>query len=128
MSHTPEYHREWRTRNLDSGRNATRKWRAKNPEKKLWMMARIRARKADIPFDIEPEDIHIPEVCPVLGFQLVVGGDSRTCPSLDRIKPELGYVKGNIQVISYKANVMKSNATFEELRKFAEWVTNAIRT
>ena len=43
-------------------------------------------------------------------------------PSLDRIIPELGYVPGNVQVISHQANTMKSNATLKELKAFAAWV------
>lgn len=38
-------------------------------------------------------------------------------PSIDRIIPELGYTKGNIRVISNRANLLKSNATIEELQK-----------
>ena len=30
--------------------------------------------------------------------------------------PELGYIKGNVWVISNKANRIKNNATLEELR------------
>lgn len=43
-------------------------------------------------------------------------------PSVDRINPHLGYVPGNVQVISYKANSMKRNCTMEELLMFAETV------
>lgn len=55
--------------------------------------------------------------CPVLGVPLVDGNTS-----IDRIDPSKGYVPGNLQIISSKANRMKNNATVEELRRFAEWV------
>ena len=38
-------------------------------------------------------------------------------PSLDKVIPSLGYVKGNIWVISYRANTIKNNCTFEEIEK-----------
>lgn len=38
-------------------------------------------------------------------------------PSLDRINPDRGYVPGNVQVISFRANTLKNNATREELAK-----------
>ena len=38
-------------------------------------------------------------------------------PSLDKIIPSLGYVKDNIWVISYRANTIKNNCTFEEIEK-----------
>ena len=43
-------------------------------------------------------------------------------PSLDRMDNSKGYVKGNVQVISHKANSMKFSASKDELLKFAEWV------
>ena len=67
-------------------------------------------------------------MCPVFGIPLSQGCPSGawteryTSPSIDRIIPELGYVKGNIQVISFLANVMKHNATKEQLKLFALWV------
>lgn len=65
-----------------------------------------------------------PERCPVFGFPLKSGkGAYRfNAPSADRIDPSKGYVRGNIQVISMKANTMKQNASTEELRQFALWV------
>jgi hypothetical protein len=96
--------------------------RLNNPNEMLFQRARDRAKEKNIPFDITAEDIIIPETCPVLGIQLQIG-EKVACnnsPSLDRIKPELGYVKGNIQVLSHRANTLKSNATIEELEKVLE--------
>jgi hypothetical protein len=91
----------------------------------LYMLAnaRRRAKKFGVPFSLAPDDIIIPEVCPVLGMSLAVNsGKLGPCsPSLDRIKPELGYVPGNIQVLSARANVMKNDATPEQLLAFADW-------
>ena len=86
------------------------------PEYKMWGAAKWRAKQEGIPFNITPQDIIIPDVCPLLKIPLVhqknrMAGNS---PSLDKIVPSLGYVKGNIQVISQKANIMKNSATFEE--------------
>lgn len=50
--------------------------------------ARKRALKLNLPFSIEPEDIVIPEVCPVLGVTLDCSSREVT-PSLDRKVPSL---------------------------------------
>ena len=42
-------------------------------------------------------------------------------PALDRLDNAKGYVKGNVVVISYKANRMKSNATIDEIVRLGEW-------
>ncbi len=82
---------------------------------------RPKARKRGIPFNITFEDIPIPEVCPVLGIRLVMnrGRMQDDSASVDRIKPELGYVKGNVIVVSLKANRIKTNATPDELMRVA---------
>lgn len=98
-----------------------KQWKLDNLEKYLVQGAKQRAKKYDIPFDITYRDIVIPEYCPYLGIKLVPFSDWSS-PSLDKIVPELGYVKGNIQVISTKANTMKNNATQDELIRFAKAV------
>jgi hypothetical protein len=103
--------------------------RRKEEDPRIWMLvsAKARAKKLGLPFDITIDDIVIPETCPYLGIPLMrkecEEGDSgfwKHSPSLDRIIPELGYVKGNIEVISMKANAMKSNASIEELLMFSK--------
>jgi hypothetical protein len=101
-------------------------YRMKYPNKVLWRSAKARAMKRGIEFTIVLEDVAIPSHCPVLGFALqsVHGayGGKDSSPSIDRIDPSKGYTKENIQVISLKANMMKSSATPEELKIFAEWI------
>ena len=101
-----------------------RSYRKLNPEKYILVSAKQRARKRGIPFNLDIEDIQIPEVCPVFGFSLEMADFSvqKNSPSLDRINPELGYVKGNVQVISSLANAMKSDATNKQLLQFADWI------
>lgn len=79
--------------------------------------AKSRAKKKGLPFTIKIEDIVIPEVCPLLNIPLVSTSDCNDPgnPSLDQIVPGKGYTPDNIQVISYRANALKWNASVEEL-------------
>ena len=83
----------------------------------LLKSARHRAKQKGVPFDLELEDIVVPEFCPLLNIRLEVGNGRPipASPTLDRIKPELGYVKGNVIVISHRANCIKSDATLDEI-------------
>lgn len=112
------------TPEVKAARRAKRAALAKEALKKptRWKVTRIgqiRARcQADgIPFAITAEDLAIPEFCPVLGLRLRLGAGLHAPdgPSVDRIRPHLGYVVGNVRVISYRANLLKSNATLNEL-------------
>jgi hypothetical protein len=100
-------------------------WAKQNPEKYLFGSARDRARRENLDFDITLDDIVVPVICPYLKIPLVLKlgqGKLETNPSIDRIDSSKGYVKGNVQVISKKANTMKSNASKEELLTFARSV------
>lgn len=89
----------------------------------LLKWAKTRARLHGLPLNITLEDIHIPTHCPCLGIPLQVGNGKPTdaSPSLDRIVPELGYVRGNVVVISLRANKIKSHGMPWELTKVAEF-------
>jgi len=109
-------------------RDLVYKWRTENPEKLLLAHTRQRARRNDIPFNLTIDDIKIPEFCPVLGIRLRTG-QSRingklpdNVPSLDRINPTKGYTKGNVAVISWRANHLKNNATEEELASILDYM------
>jgi hypothetical protein len=100
--------------------------RKSNPERALFWACKDRARRKNIPFNITLDDIVIPPCCPILGIPLdnAIGkgiGTPDNSASVDRIIPEKGYVKGNILVISSRANKIKSNATITELEKITEF-------
>jgi hypothetical protein len=54
----------------------------------------------------------------VLGVELTFGSRGRSNPSIDRFNndPAVGYIKSNVNIISYRANGLKSDATAEEMR------------
>lgn len=83
------------------------------------------------------DSLDLPDKCPILGLELkyVSGrtkehGDPRRTddsPSLDKIVPSLGYVLGNIHVISWRANRIKNDSTPEELRKISDYIVDILQ-
>ena len=95
-----EKEREANLRKIISSENSYKKY--------LLRSAKQRASKQGIPFDITISDFkHIGDR---------QGGTYEDSPSIDKIIPELGYVRGNVWVVSNKANRIKNNATLEELK------------
>jgi len=113
----PEYARLKREDSADRMRKA---WGIR-PKEMMVVRKRAFCKKYDIAFDLTCEDFEIPEFCPLLGVKLSrgVGIAHEYSPELDRIIPSKGYVKGNVWVISRKANMIKTNATIEEIRLVA---------
>lgn len=112
----------------DRSRTFLRNLKKNNPAYFLWKSAKHRSVKNNLPFDLSLEDIIIPKNCPILEIELFVG-IGKTCnnsPSIDRIIPELGYVRSNIKVISHLANAMKNSASSELLEKFSKNIINYI--
>ena len=111
---------------MKSLKEYTDAYRARHPNRRLHITAKHRAKKRGLEFNIDFDDVIIPECCPVLGIPLQFKegghGGAPNSPSLDRIDNSKGYVKGNVQVISHLANSMKSTANEEQLLKFAKWI------
>jgi hypothetical protein len=115
---------------------------------KRWFQSKkARANSPGIEFSIEPTDIpgvkiretftidrrgrkytsweatQYPKVCPVLGMKLdwSMNGLTNNSPSLDRVNNKLGYIKGNVMLMSNLANKMKSNATPKQVNQFSRY-------
>jgi len=108
---------DYRIKNLEKINEYAKKHRRKNIRSTMLYSARSRAKQYGIQINIGIEDIIIPSHCPVLGIKISTDGNKNNSPSLDRIFPELGYTKGNVRVISWRANWIKNNSTIEEIEK-----------
>lgn len=86
-----------------------------------WLLRGCRSRAIvnNIPFAITYKDIPVPDKCPALGIELKrnIGKIDRNSATVDRIIPSLGYIPGNVVVVSLKANSIKNDATAEEILK-----------
>ena len=82
-------------------------------------------RYSDKPFDLVENDIEWPSRCPALGVELIYSSGNRTEPNratLDRTDPSRGYEKGNVAVISRKANLIKNDGNSIEISSVARWL------
>ena len=96
---------------------------------KLLANAKVRAKKKKLNFDLDLDYLEsiTTDKCPVFKTKFIWGrynGRKKIleCPSLDRIIPELGYVKHNVVFISNRANSIKNDATERELYDVADWL------
>ena len=108
-------------------RQASRPW-----DLMTWSAQR-HARDHNVPFDLTPEYVKtlwpLNGKCPALGIDLLFGKDtaSPNSPSIDRLIPELGYIKTNVAIISMRANRIKSDAIDPaELRMVADWLESRL--
>lgn len=90
--------------------------------------ARQRSKHKNLAFDLDLEYLLsiATDKCPVFGTEFIWGRHQgerhRQTPSLDRVVPDLGYVKGNVVFISMWANIIKADATEKELYAVADWL------
>ena len=94
--------------------------------KYLLSSSRERAKGKNLPHDIDIAYLRsiATEYCPYQGVKLrwanestdvEFGAPSPNSPSIDRIDSSKGYVRGNVVIVSHRANSMKRDATEHEL-------------
>ena len=141
------YMRKWKRENKEKVNRTNKNWKHANIElvrkrekvrafkragtgegyRALWLNnIRLRAKKKGLPFDISLDDLVFPDTCPVLGIPIRArsGAFSDNSPSIDRIIPALGYVKGNVAIMSYRANRIKCHASLAELKAIVAYMEN----
>lgn len=103
---------------VESKKRARETWRRTVHGRTSRILAQAKSNSKGRTFDLEHADIVIPERCPVLGIPLDCAKQrpSPNAPSIDRIDNTKGYVKGNVGIISWKANSLKGAVTLPELR------------
>jgi len=96
-------------------------------KKSLINRIRSAAKERSLEFDITVYDIEWPEYCPVFGTKLIYMSTKINdiySASFDRTDSSKGYIKGNVRIISRRANTCKSNCTLEEIRLIYQYILN----
>ena len=126
---TPEQKRE----HLRQVRDSERRRYEKNPRREIIKQARHSAasarrrgaKRGAHEFTITEDQVPWPRHCPVLPWiKLHYPGHYRHDPagaSLDRIDGKKGYVPGNVNVVSLRANLLRKDITNQELRALADF-------
>lgn len=127
---TTAYHRTHRDELRPRNNAVITARRRRDPLKAFMASIRNRAKVRGLPCTITEDDLVFPERCPILGIPLSFGlgmgaghglafRDSRY--SADRIDNSKGYVPGNVVIVSYRANRIKSDASAQELTAVARF-------
>lgn len=113
-----KYSKEWYKKNNKKVKRRVRARIDKDPINYMLIRAKTSAKKKGLKFTITRKDIVLPEYCPVLDIKIgfYKGKKNRdSTMSLDRIDNSKGYVPGNVEVISFRANRLKNDATRNEI-------------
>jgi hypothetical protein len=119
-----ESNKKYRRKNKEIISIRRKSHRILNKEMLMLACSKKRAHKKGLEFNLTIEDINIPEYCPVLGIKLVFDNYKMLddSPTLDRIDSKKGYIKGNVCVISSRANQIKSNGSIDEHQKVIDYM------
>lgn len=139
-----EKSRQWRQKNPEKHREGIYKWRKKNPSKykkiyrkyrsenklrvsatRMVKTARKHAKKKNLPFNIDPEYVFKKlkdGYCEKTGirFNFTSGTKNPCSPSIDKIVPAIGYVKGNVRCIVWALNLFKGEYSDNEIYPIAK--------
>lgn len=113
------------------------KYRERHKIKCLARAAKARARKGGIDCDavfLDELGKGRPENCECCGRTfdykappIRPGRPGRSMPSLDRIDPTKGYVRGNVGIICWRCNAIKRDGTLEELEAIVRYMKERLR-
>lgn len=95
-----------------------------NAQRSKFRAKKYNAQRTGWEWSISFGDLDWPTHCPILGMELdyFAEGRQENSPSFDQIDAGKGYVKGNVHIISWRANRIKNNGTAEEHRKIADYL------
>jgi len=97
-----------------------------NTQKGRLVRLRTQATRRGISCTLTEDTLpQVPDLCPILNIKLD-GRDMNHTSTIDRIDNTKGYIPGNVQIISYRANMLKRDATIEEMFKLGQWAKNII--
>lgn len=116
-----ESSKKYANKNRESRSKYEQEYWSSRWEEYMWKQAKRRSARSGLDFDIDVSDIVIPTHCPYLGIEItkIFGqGVVWSNPSLDRIDNNKGYIKGNVQVLSRRANSVKQDLSLKELQNF----------
>lgn len=90
-----------------------------HPFNRLHVSKKAKCAFLNIPYNLDIKYLKALWVgtCPVFELPLQLNE-----AQLDRLYPTLGYIKGNVNFLSVRANRLKSDANSDELRKIADWI------
>lgn len=91
------------------------------------------SKKKEIPFNLDVEYLRSiwTGTCPIFHIPIEIGREgngSHKSAHLDRLIPELGYIKGNVNYISGRANRIKYDASLIELKQIANWLEQQLES
>jgi hypothetical protein len=135
-------------RNIDSKKQYNTKWSKDHPElmrayhkdwrdqqrgnllyiqRRMLSRVKLRSKKEDLPFDLTIEYIQTiwpqDNKCPVYDVEFDLSGNNlQWCASIDKTIPSKGYVQGNVSIISFRANSIKTDSTLNELKLLVEYL------
>lgn len=94
-----------------------KRWKQRDPIKAMIQGVKGNASRKGVECTLTTEDLVIPKQCPVLNIPLEFS-EKRTdnTPSVDRIDNARGYTPDNIVICSWRANMLKKDATVRELQ------------
>lgn len=118
-----QYYKEFKKKNPEFYKKVNDKNRSEKFERALLYQYRSYAKRKGIEFNLTIEDIIIPEKCPLIDepiTRIIGAGKVMYNPSIWLMDETLGYIKGNIMIVSILANSMRSGTSKDKLILFAK--------